>query len=80
MFDFHIKNRTGLPNQVDNELSHHPKSNDDNSSVAESVEYEAISYATVCIELNDVIKGLKLPTDVKQEIHNKSMQDQQFPT
>ena len=53
------------------------KSNYGKSNKPESEEYETISHTTVCNDLNNAIKGVNLPIEVKWEIHNKGIQDQQ---
>ena len=47
----------GKSNQAPDDMGHHPKANNDNSSDTESKKYEAISYTTVHDALNDAIKG-----------------------
>ena len=52
-------------NQAADALSHHSKKDNDNSSDNKSEEYETISYAVVCGGLCEIIKGEKLPLDIK---------------
>ena len=67
LFDFEITYRTWKSNQAANALSHHAKSNNDNSSETVNEEYEAI--LSTIDNLKNSIKGINMPTEVKQEIH-----------
>ena len=53
-------------NQTADALSHHQKTSNDNSSDSEG--YETISYNVVCDDLYEVIKGGKLPLDIKRAV------------
>ena len=50
-------------------MSHHPKSEDENVGDSESDGYETISYAVICNDLSKVIKGEKLPLELKRAVH-----------
>ena len=67
-FDFDIKYRTGKLNQAADALGCCPKTSNVNSSNSEIEEYKTISYAVVCDDLYEVIKGEKLPLDIKRAV------------
>ena len=60
--------RTGKSNQAADHLSHCPKTKSDTFSNTESDGYETISYAVVCDDLYEVIKGEKLSLDIKRAV------------
>ena len=64
LFDFDIKYRMGKLNQVADALSCHPRSNIDVSSDKGSKE----EYEIVSDDLSDVIDGIKIPWELKNEI------------
>ena len=66
LFDFNIKYRSGKLNQAPDALSCLPMKNSEILSDTESDEYETISYAVMCDDLSEVIKGEKLPLDLKR--------------
>ena len=66
LFDFDIKYRTGKSNQAADTLSHHPKTENENFSDSDT--YETISYDVVCDYLFEVIKGEKLPLEIKRAV------------
>ena len=69
LFDFDIKYRTGKSNQAADALSCHPNSSVDMSSDRGSEEeYETISYEVISNDLTEVIDGIKIPIDLKNEI------------
>ena len=69
LIDFHIKYRMGKSKQAADALSCHLKSSTDISSDRESEEeYKTILYEIVSNNLMDVVKGIKIPIDVKNEI------------
>ena len=68
LFDFNIKYRSGKLNQAADALSHHPTTDSEILSNTESDEYETISYAVMCDDLSEVIKGEKLPLDLKRAV------------
>ena len=67
LFDFDIKYRSGKSNQPADTLSRHPMT-DEILSDTESDGYETISYAVMCDDLSEVIKGEKLPLDLKRAV------------
>ena len=72
LFDFDIKYRSGKLNQAADTLRHHPKSDNENFSNCESDGYETISYAVVCDDLCEVIKGEKLPLEIKRAVQGRN--------
>ena len=76
LFDFDIKYRSGKSNQAADALSHRPMT-DEILSNTESDGYETISYAVMCDDLSEVIKGEKLPLDLKRAVQAEI--DQQAP-
>ena len=80
LFDFDIKYRIGKLNQSADALSHHPKSSVDISNDRGSEEeYGTILYEVVSGGLSDVINGIKIPIELKNEIqrsiHEKPERD-----
>ena len=67
LFDFDIKYRSGKSNQAADTLSHCPMT-DEIMGDTESDGYETISYAVMCDDLSEVIKGEKLPLDLKRAV------------
>ena len=55
-------------------MSCHPKTGDENVSNSESDGYQTISYAVICDGLSEVIKGEKLPLEVKRAIQVETIQ------
>ena len=72
VFDFDIKYQTGKLNQEVGTLSHHPLTNYENPSDAESEEYETVLYTVVCDDLTSIIKDIKLPWNVRHRIQGGS--------
>ena len=68
LFDFDIKYRSGKSNQAADALSHRPATDIEILSNTESDRYKTISYAVMCDDLSDVIKGEKLPLDLKRAV------------
>ena len=67
-FDFDIKYRSGKTNQAADALSHHPVTCDENFRDSESDGYKTILYAVICNDLSKVIKGGKLPLELKKAV------------
>ena len=61
LFDFDIKYRTGKSNKVVDTLTHCPCDTEEVDSNPESEEYETISYAIECEELEEILDGKKIP-------------------
>ena len=68
LFTFDIKYRSGKLNQAADALSHHPKTDNENFSDSESNGYKNISYAVVCNDLSEVIKGVQSPLEIKRAV------------
>ena len=66
LFDFDIKYTSGKSNQAADALSCHPRSENESFSNCESDRYKTISYTVVCDDLCKVIKGEKLPLEIKK--------------
>ena len=67
LFYFDIKYRSGKSNQAADALSRCPMT-DEILSNTESDGYETVSYTVMCDDLNEVIKGEKLPLDLKRAV------------
>ena len=50
-------------------MSHCPKTEDEIFSYSESDGYKTISYTVICNDLSKVIKGEKLPLELKRAVH-----------
>ena len=74
LFDFNIKYRLGKLNQAADALSHCPVTNGEILSDTESDKYETILYAVMCYDLSEVIKGEKLPLDLKRAVQTEISQ------
>ena len=61
LFDFDIKYRTGKLNKAADALNHHPNDSEEMDSNPEFEEYETISYAIECEELEEILDGKKIP-------------------
>ena len=68
LFDFDIKYRSGKSNQAADALSHCPVTDIEILSDTESDGYKTILYAVMCDDLREVIKGEKLPLDLKRAV------------
>ena len=68
LFDFDIKYRSGKSNQAADALSHHPVTDNEILSDTESNGCKTISYTVMCDDLSEVIKGEKLPLDLKRAV------------
>ena len=64
-FDYDIKYISGKLNQA----ADSPMTVDENFSDSESDGYETISYTVICNDLSKVIKGGKLPLELKKAVH-----------
>ena len=64
LFDFDIKYRSGKSNQAADTLSHRPVTDNEILSNSGSDGYETISYAVMCNDLSEIIKGEKLPLEL----------------
>ena len=73
LFDFDIKYRSGKSNQAADALSHRPMT-DEILSDTESDGYKTISYTVMCDNLSEVIKGEKLPLDLKSAVQAEMSQ------
>ena len=60
LIDFDIKCRTGNSNKAADALSHHPYVSEEVDSNPDSEEYETISYAVGCEQLEEILEG-KIP-------------------
>ena len=74
LFDFDIKYRSGKSNQAADILSHCPMTDNAILSNSESDGYETISYAVMCNDLSDIIKGDKLPLELKRAVLTEIIQ------
>ena len=74
LFDFDIKCRSGKLNQAADALSHHPMTDNGILSDTESDGYKTISYDVMCDDLSEVIKGEKLPLDLKRAVQIETSQ------
>ena len=74
LFDFNIKYRSGKSNQAADALSHHPTTDSEILSDTESDGYKTILYAVMCDDLSEVIKGEKLPLDLKRAVQTEISQ------
>ena len=71
LFDSDIKYRTGKLNKAVDTLSHHTYVSEEVNSDSGSEEYETISYAVVCEELEELLDGEKIPWECKVSVQNK---------
>ena len=74
LFDFDIKYRSGKLNQAADTLSHHPRTDSEILSDSESDGYETISYAMMCNDLSEIIKGEKFPLELKRAVQTEIIQ------
>ena len=65
---FDIKYISGKSNQAADTFSCHPRRENENFSDSESDRYKTISYTVVCDDLSEVIKGEKLPLEIKRAV------------
>ena len=68
LFNFDIKYRSGKSNQAADASSHHPMTDNEILSDSESDGYETISYTVMCNDLSEIIKGEKLPLELKRAV------------
>ena len=78
LFNFDIKYRSGKLNQAADALNHHPKTENESFSNCESDRYKTISYAVVGNDPSEVIKGEKLPLELKEQFRWKSQSKHQI--
>ena len=71
LLDLDIKYRTGNLNKAADALSCHPNNSEGMDSNPESEEYETISYAIECEELEEILDGEKIPWECKVAIQDK---------
>ena len=73
LFDFDIKYRSSQSKsyQAADTLSNCPMT-DEILSNTESDGYETISYAVMCDDLSEVIKGEKFPLDLKRAVQDRN--------
>ena len=74
LFHFDIKYRSGKLNQAPDALSHCPMTDNEILSDSESDRYETISYAVMHNDLSEVIKGEKLPLELKKAVQAEIIQ------
>ena len=77
LFSSDIKSRTGKLNQAADALRYHPKLIEDNSNNNDCEEYETISHTVVCDDLCEIIKGEKLPLDIKRAVQTEMTKQEQ---
>ena len=71
LFDFDFKYRTGKSNKAADALSNCPNDSEEMDSNLEPEEYETISYAIECEELEEIVDGEKIPQECKVAIQGK---------
>ena len=71
LFDFDIKYRSGKLNQAADALSHHPRTENESFGNCENDGYETILYTVVCDDLSKVIRGEKLPLEIKRAVQTE---------
>ena len=74
LFDFDIKYRSGKSNQAADALSCHSVTDNEILSNSESYWYKTISYAVMCNDLSEVIKGEKLSLELKRTVQAEIIQ------
>ena len=74
LFNFDIKYRSVKSNQAADALSHHPATDSEILSNSESDRYETILYTMMCNELSEIIKGEKLPLELKRAVQTEIIQ------
>ena len=71
VFDFDTKYRTGKSNKAVDILSHHSYDSKEVDSNPDSEEYETISYAIECEELEEILDEEKISQECKVAIQDK---------
>ena len=61
-------------NQAADALSHCPMTDNEILSDSESDRYKTISYAVMCNDLSEIIKGGKLPLELKRAVQTEISQ------
>ena len=74
LFNFDIKYRSGKLNQAADTLRHHPMTDHEILSDSESDGYKTILYTVMCNDLSEVIKGEKLPLELKRAVQTEIIQ------
>ena len=74
LFHFDIKYRSGKSNQAADALSQHPVTDNEILSDSESDWYKTILYAVMCNYLSEIIKGEKLPLELKRAVQTEISQ------
>ena len=72
LYDFDIVYRTGRSNLIADALSHRPEAEGENHNQAcsdnDDEEWQAISYSTICEELQGIISGVKVEHSLRERI------------
>ena len=68
LFNFDIKYRSGKLNQAADTLSHCPMTDNEILSNSENDGYKTIIYAVMCYDLSEIIKGEKIPLELKRAV------------
>ena len=74
LFNFDIKYGSGKSSQAADTLSHRPMTDSEILGNSESDRYETILYAVMCNDLSEIIKGEKLPLELKRAVQTEIIQ------